>query len=342
MKNLLAVNWNDVISDIWNWVKTDGLKLVLALIVLFICFKLTNLIFKRINKSLEKRKSDKTLTKVFVSIGRKVVKLFLLIIFISYVGIDTSSIVGAITAGAVTVGLALQGALSNLAAGVLIIVLRPFRVGDYIDCSGESGTVEDIGLFQIKLITTDNKTVIIPNSNALNGVVINYSLKDTRRVDMEFSIAYENDFRKAKAIIFEEIEKTKLALNEPLPFVNIKTHNSSSIDIVVRVWVKSADYWNFYWMMLESIKLAFDKNGISIPYTQMDIHMKDDTKLPNPIDEQDAYVKEEIEHYHTRRQAMYDSIKQREAELAEEQEKKENKNIVKYLSKKAKQKKNKK
>ncbi|MBE5746458.1 MAG: mechanosensitive ion channel [Clostridiales bacterium] len=340
MKNLLAINWNGIVSTLWNWIKTDGIKLVLALIVLFMCFKLTNLIFKKINKSLEKRKTDKTLSKVFVSIGRKVVKAFLLIIFISYVGIDTSSIVGAITAGAVTVGLALQGTLSNLAAGVLIIVLRSFRVGDFIDCSGESGTVDEIGLFQTKLITTDNKTVIIPNSNALNGVVVNYSLKDTRRVDMEFSIAYENDFRKAKAIIYEEIEKTKLALNEPNPFVNIKTHNSSSIDIVVRVWVKSADYWNFYWMMMESIKLAFDKNGISIPYTQMDVHMKDDSKLPNPIDEQDDYVKEEIEHYHLRRQAMYDSKKQREEELAEEQEKKANKNIVKYLSKKAKQKKN--
>ena len=338
MKNLLAINWNSIVRAIWNWVKTDGIKLVLALIILFICFKLTNLIFKKLSKSLEKRKSDKTLSKVFVSLGRKIVKIFLVIIFISYIGIDTSSIVGAITAGAVTVGLALQGALSNLAAGVLIIVLRPFRVGDFIDCSGESGTVDDIGLFQTKLITGDNKIIIIPNSNALNGVVVNYSIKDTRRVDMEFSIAYENDFRKAKAIIFEEIEKTKLALNEPAPFVNIKTHNASSIDIVVRVWTKAADYWNFYWMMMESIKLAFDKNGISIPYTQMDVHMIDDKKLPNPIDEKDSYVKAEIEHYHERRQAMYDAKKQREEELAAEIEEKENRNIVTYLKKKAKKK----
>lgn len=339
MKNILAINWNKIVSTVWNWIKTDGIKLVLALIVLFVCFKITNFIFKKINKSLEKRKADKTLSKVFVSLGRKVVKAFLLIIFISYVGIDTSSIVGAITAGAVTVGLALQGALSNLAAGVLIIILRPFRVGDFIDCSGESGTVEDIGLFQTKLKTGDNKVIIIPNSNALNDVVVNYSVKDTRRVDMEFSIAYENDFRKAKAIIFEEIEKTKLALNDPAPFVNIKTHNASSIDIVVRVWTNSADYWNFYWMMMESIKLAFDKNGISIPYAQMDVHMIDDKKLPNPIDEKDSYVKTEIEHYHERRQAMYDAKKQREDELAEELEKKENRNIVTYLSKKAKKKK---
>ena len=336
MKNLLAVNWNSVLNAIWNWVKTDGIKLVLALIVLFVCFKLTNLIFKKLSKSLEKRKSDKTLSKVFVSLGRKVVKIFLVIIFISYIGIDTSSIVGAITAGAVTVGLALQGALSNLAAGVLIIILRPFRVGDFIDCAGESGTVDEIGLFQTKLITGDNKIIIIPNSSALNGVVVNYSIKDTRRVDMEFSIAYENDFRKAKAIIFEEIEKTKLALNEPAPFVNIKTHNASSIDIVVRVWTNAADYWNFYWMMMESIKLAFDKNGISIPYAQMDIHMKDDSKLPSPIDEKDAYVKAEIEHYHERRQAMYDAKQKREEELQAELEEKENKNIVKYLTKKAK------
>lgn len=340
MWTMLEVNidWAQVWNTVWNWCKTDGLKLVVSLVVLFIAWKIVNVIFKKLAKFLEKRKTDKTLTKVGISLGRKIIKAFLLLMFISYIGIDTSSIVAAITAGAVTVGLALQGALSNLASGVLIIILRPFRVGDFIECDGQSGTVDEIGLFQTRLITGDNKVVIIPNSCAIDDAVINYSLKNTRRVDMVFSIAYENDFRKAKRIIANEIKKTKLTLEDPAPFINITAHSASSIDITARAWVKSEDYWNYYWMMMESVKLAFDKNGISIPYSQMDIHMIDNSTLPNPNLENDPLVLEEIEAHKKRLQSIYEAKAQREKELQEEIERQEKKDIVKVLAKKRKQK----
>jgi len=340
-KSLLAeaggIDWNQVWNSVLGWLKTEGLRIFLALLILWVCFKITNFVFKRIGLRLDKKRADKTLSKVIVSIGRKVVKVFLLLMFISYIGVDTSSIVATIAASAVAVGLALQGALSNLAAGVLIICLRPFRLGDYIECAGASGTVEDIGLFQTRLVTPDNKVIIVPNSSAISSNVTNYSLKKIRRVDMVFSIAYENDFRKAKYLIEREIDKTQLTVPEKPVFVNIKEHNTSSIDIVVRAWVKSPDYWDFYWMMMESVKLAFDKNGITIPYSQMDVHIKDDAKLPNPVEEDDEFVMAEIEKYHKKRDAIYENRKNRimaEKEDEEFQEKK--KDPIKYLAKKTK------
>lgn len=258
--------------------------------------------------------------------------------FVGYIGIDTSSIVAAIAAGAVTVGLALQGALSNLASGVLIICLRPFRVGDFIECTGLKGTVEDIGLFQTRLVSPDNKVLIISNTNAINAAIINYSMKDTRRVDMTFSIAYEEDFRKAKNLIREEIAKTGLALPEPEPFVNIKEHNDSSIDIEVRTWVKSDDYWDFYWRLLEDVKMAFDKHDITIPYNQLDVHIKDKESEKLQLEDDDKYVKAEIEHYKHTLSTKEVARKRRLAAEAAEKERKENKNIVKAIIKKARKK----
>ena len=333
-----GINWAEVWETVWNWCIHDGIKLVVALIVLWIAFKITNFIFKRIYRRLEKRKADKTLSRTFVSIGRKVVKFFLLMMFVAYIGIDTSSIVAAITAGAVTVGLALQGALSNLASGVLIIVLRPFRVGDFIECAGATGTVEDIGLFQTRIVSPDNKVLIVGNSSAINSTIVNYSMKDTRRVDMVFSIAYENDFRKAKSIIREEIEKSGYALKDPAPFVNIKEHGSSSIDLVVRTWVKSPDYWDFYWSMMEDVKMAFDKNGITIPYGQIDVHMKEKADEQLKLEDDNKYVVAEIENYKQTVATKSAARTKRIATEKAEKERIENKNLFKKIAKAAKKK----
>ncbi len=331
-----TIDWAQVWDTIWQWCIHDGIKLIVALIVLWITFKITNFVFKRILRRLEKRKADKTLSRSLVSVGRKVVKFFLIMMFVGYIGIDTSSIVAAITAGAVTVGLALQGALSNLASGVLIICLRPFRVGDFIECAGMTGTVEDIGLFQTRLVSTDNKVLIIGNTSAINSAIVNYSMKDTRRVDMEFAIAYENDFRKAKSIIREEIEKSGYALADPAPFVNIKEHGDSSIKILVRTWVKSPDYWDFYWSLMEDVKMAFDKNGITIPYTQMDVHLKDKADSQLHLEDDNAYVRAEIEKYKQDVSSKSTARKKRINDEKLEKEKQENKNLFKKIAKVAK------
>ncbi len=336
-----GVDWAQVWDSVWHWCIHDGIKLILALIVLWLTFKITNFIFKRIYRRLEKKKADKTLSRTFVSVGRKVVKFFLLMMFVAYIGIDTSSIIAAVTAGAVTVGLALQGALSNLASGVLIIVLRPFRVGDFIECAGATGTVEDIGLFQTRIVSVDNKVLIVGNSSAVNSTIVNYSMKDTRRVDMVFSIAYENDFRKAKNIIREEIEKSVYALKDPAPFVNIKEHGSSSIDLVVRTWVKSPDYWDFYWSMMEDVKMAFDKNGITIPYSQIDVHMKEKADEQLKLEDDNPYVQAEIAAYKQNVASKSSARTKRIATEKAEKERQENKSLFKKIAKVAKKKENK-
>ncbi|MDE7336902.1 MAG: mechanosensitive ion channel, partial [Clostridia bacterium] len=166
---------------------------------------------------------------------------------------------------------------ANFAGGVIIIIMRPYKIGDFIECDGNSGTVEDIKLFYTYLRTGDNKIIVIPNGVAGNRTVINYSVKDTRRNDLVFSISYDCDFEKAKQLIKECIDKNEIILQDPAPFINIKEHNASSIDILARYYTKSDDYWTAHWYMLEAVKKTFDENGISIPYPQLDVHVKNDS-----------------------------------------------------------------
>lgn len=286
----------DFLNNIWAWAQTQGLKIVLGLVVLWISFKIINVVFKKLDKNLTKKDVDQTIKNYTISITRKAIKLILIVCYVGFIGIETSSIAAVIASAAITVGLALQGSLSNLAGGVIILVMRPFKLGDFIENNGISGTVDRIEMFYTYLQTPDNKIIIIPNSKASDSTTINYSMRKTRRLDLSFSIAYENDFRKAKRLIAKEIDKIGTALNEPAePFINVAKHNDSSIDILVRIWVNSADYWDTNWKMMEAVKLAFDRNGINIPYQQIDVHLKDDkADTRKAIDEDDEVVKEEI------------------------------------------------
>lgn len=271
------INFDEFLSGLWdsifNWMKTTGLKLVIGLVLLFIIFKLINFICSRIRKSLNKHHVDKTIEVVVLNLVRKGLKIIVFLMFVGFIGIETTSIAALITSAGVGIGLALQGSLSNLAGGLILLLMRPFKIGDYVESNGQGGTVEDIKLFYTYLITPDNKVVMIPNGNVANGTIINYSQKDTRRVDLTFSIAYENDFGKAKELILECIKNTGLQLENPEPFINVVSHGASSIDIVTRVWCKSVDYWTVYFKLLEDVKVSFDKNGISIPYPQVDVHI---------------------------------------------------------------------
>ena len=317
-----SFDWGALLNTIVNWLLTSGLKIVLGLIVLIIGFKITNAIFNGINKRLSKKDVDKTIRSVLVSVLRKCVKVLLVVVYIGYLGFDTSSIAAVIASSAVAVGLALQGALSNLAGGVIIVVLRPFKIGDFIQTNGQSGTVKKIELFNTHLTTPDGKSVIIPNGKVAGDVIVNISDSKNRRLDLTFSIAYENDFRKAKQIIRNEIEKSGLALEEPAPYVNISAHSGSSVDIAVRVWVRSEDYADMNAYLLEGVKIAFDKNNISIPYQQVDIHMK--KEIENLIyQEDDSLVKKEVEIYQAKKEKTKTKLAERaEAEKHEHEEKK--------------------
>ena len=266
--------FNAVLTAVINWATTAGLRLLIGLIVLFISFRIINLIARRIERAGERGKLDKTLARVFSYVFRIALKLTVAVCIVGYVGIDTSGLAALVTSLGVCIGLAVNGALSNLAGGVLIIMTRPFRVDDFIEAQGYSGTVEDIHITYTVLRTPDNKTVYLPNGGLSAATVVNYSRKDTRRVDITFSISYSADFEAAKALVAEICAAHELVLSDPAPMVRVSAHGASSIDLVTRVWVKSADYWTVNFDLLERVKAAFDERGIEIPFPQMDVHVK--------------------------------------------------------------------
>ena len=274
------MNWteffNKLLSDIVNWVTTAGIRLVIALVIMFISFKVINKISKKISRSGEKGKLDKTLARTFAYILKIASKVIIAVCLIGYVGIDTSGLAALLVSFGACVGLALNGTLSNLAGGILIILTRPFKVDDFIEAQGYSGTVEDIHITNTQLRTPDNKVIYIPNGVLSSGTILNYSIKDTRRVDFTFSIGYANDFEKAKSIVMDICTSHELTLDDPAPMVRISEHGPSSINLVTRVWVKSEDYWTVNFDILEAVKAAFDKEGIEIPFNQLDVHVKQD------------------------------------------------------------------
>lgn len=271
VRDFSDVSWSDVWAKIVNWCLNQGLRLVIGVLLLFIAFKLTNVVTKRIGKRLKDKNADKTASMVFLRVIKIGVKLVFFGLFLGFVGIDTASIGALITSIGLAIGLALQGSLSNFAGGVIILIMRPFKIDDYIEAQSVSGTVEDIHLFYTYLRTVDNKVVMIPNGNLSNGNIINYTMKDKRRVDLNIPISYEADFYKAQQIILETLQAHELTELKPEPIVRISKYEESSINIAVKVWCKTSDYWTVYFDLLETFKLKFDEAGIQIPYNKLDV-----------------------------------------------------------------------
>ena len=275
-----APTWSErlsgVLDTVIGWATNTGIKIIIALIIMLITFKIINVIGRKIEKAGTTGKLDKTLSKVFAYIFKLGLKIVIGICLVGYVGIDTSGLAALVTSLGVCVGLAVNGALSNLAGGVLIIITRPFKVDDMIEAQGYTGVVQDIRLTNTRIFTGDNKVVYIPNGALANGNIVNYTENELRRVDFTFSISYTNDFEKAKAIINEIFAAHELTIKEKGTTVRVSAHNASSIDIAARAWAKSSDYWAVYFDVLEAVKSEFDKNGIEIPYNQLDVHVKND------------------------------------------------------------------
>lgn len=263
-----------ILDTLVAWALSTGVKLLVSAIVLLVSFKLINWLGKKILADGEKKNADKTVLKTFVYVGKIAAKCLVGVCLVGYLGIDTSGITALIASLGVCVGLAVNGALSNLAGGVLILLTRPFKVDDFIEAQGISGTVADIHITYTNVVTVDNKVVHIPNGALSSGTIINYSEKDTRRVDFEFSISYATDFEKAKKVVMTILEAHELVLADPEPFVRIGAHGASALQIKARAWAKNEDYWTVYFDVIESVKLAFDKTGIEIPYNQLDVHVK--------------------------------------------------------------------
>ena len=271
--------WASLLETLLSWCLGTGLKIIISLLILIISFRVINVISRRIEKRAKNdNKHDKTITKVLTYIGKVGAKAIIVICIVGYLGIDTSGLTALVTSLGVCAGLAVNGALSNLAGGVLILFTRPFKIDDYIEVEGceIAGTVEDIQIVCTKLRTPDNKTIYVPNGTLSNSNIINYSEKDTRRVSFTFTISYDNDFERAKAIVMDVCTSHELVLADPEPFVRLAEHGQSSLNITARVWVKSSDYWTVHFDILEAVKKSFDENGITIPYNQLDVHIKND------------------------------------------------------------------
>lgn len=266
----------NVLNSIIGWATTAGIRLLIAIVILIVSFKIINVVAKKIAKQGDKGKLDKTLAKTLAYLFKLAMKICIAICLVGYVGIDTSGLAALVVSFGACIGLALNGAVANLAGGVVILVTRPFRVDDFIEAQGVSGTVEDIHITCTRIRTGDNKVVYLPNGALSAGTIINYSEKDTRRVDFTFSIGYANDFEKAKAIVLDVCNAHELVLKDPAPMVRVSEHGASSINLVTRVWVNSGDYWTVNFDLLEAVKKAFDEQGIEIPYNQLDVHVKKD------------------------------------------------------------------
>ncbi len=273
-----SFDWQNLFNDIWHWICTQGLKLVLGLIILFILFKLINLLAKTVRRRMETKKSEPTVTMVTYNVIRVGLKLLVFVLFISYIGIDTAGIGAIISSIGIGLSLAVQGSLSNFAGGLVILVMKPFRIGDYISAQGCEGTVEDIHLFYTYVASPDNRVQMIPNGVLANGVIVNVSMKDTRRVDMIFGISYNSSVEKASEVIKKVIFKQNNIFRTPEPLIAVGELAASSINLKVRVWVKKQDYWDVFFKLNDQILKELVENGIQIPFPQLDVHFDQEKK----------------------------------------------------------------
>jgi len=252
-----------------------GLKIIAAILIFVIGKWLANKLAAATKKMMKKAKVDATLVEFLESIVYFVLLIVVILASLNTLGINTTSFLAVFGAASLAVGLALKDSLSNIGAAVIIIIFRPFKVGDVIDAGGAMGTVEDINLFSTIIVPVDKSTIIVPNSAIIGGNIINYSNREVRRVDHVFGIGYNDDLKLAKETLMQIIKDDARVLEDPAPLVAVGELGDNSVNFTFRAWTKSDDYWDVYFDMLEKVKLTFDEKGISIPYPQMDIHMNE-------------------------------------------------------------------
>lgn len=251
-----------------------GTKLLIALTILIIGFWITRRIVKLASRAMEARNTDETLRPFLRSALNFTLKALILIIAISTMGVEMTSIIAVLGSVGLAVGLALQGSLANFAGGILVLTLKPFKKGDFITAQGVSGTVQEINVISTTLLTLDHKTVFVPNGPLASGTITNLTRGDSRRVDLTFGIGYSDDIDKAQDIMYKLALNYEHTLKDPEPpFVRVVNLGDSSVDFTVRIWTKNEHYWDVYFYMIENVKKAFDAQGVSIPFPQQDVHM---------------------------------------------------------------------
>lgn len=266
------------LNNFLDWCITKGIAIVLALLFIFISFKIVNFITKRIRKRMIKKNADKTATNVVYYLLNKGLKILIFAIAISTLGVDGASIAAVFAAAGLGIGLAVQGALSNFAGGVLVLIMRPFKLDDYIAAQGLEGTVEDIHLFYTYLRTPDNKVIMIPNGSLTNGNIVNYSTKKERRVDLTFNIDYTENYKDVEKIILDICNAHEHVLKDPAPFVRLGECAANSLDIICRAWVKNEDFWDVRFDLIDQIYAELKAKGIKIPYNQFEISYRNNNE----------------------------------------------------------------
>ncbi len=253
---------------------TAGFSLVIAVVIWFVGFRLAKVLSRSTKNILEKRNSDEGLKTFLVSLVSVVIKLLTVITVFTQLGVEMTSFIAILGAAGFAVGLAFSGTLGNLAGGVMILVFKPFKVGEFIEAQGETGTVKEIQIFHTILLTPDNKTIILPNGSLANGNLTNYTRQPTRRVNFTFGFGYGEDFQLAKNTIMEVIKSHPKVLADPEPFIALAELGDSSVDLTVRVWVNKEDYWDVFFYINEKVYEKFNETeGLSIPFPQMDVHV---------------------------------------------------------------------
>ncbi|QEW06954.1 small-conductance mechanosensitive channel MscS [Nitrincola iocasae] len=278
-ENLLR-NTAQLGNDVTGWITNNqeliisyAVNLTAALLIILIGSMVIKFATNSLNRVLKKRKVDPTIANFVTSLIKYGLLAFVIIAALGRVGVQTASFVAIVGAAGLAVGLALQGSLSNFAAGVLLIGFRPFKAGDYIEAAGTGGTVESVQIFTTIMKTPDNRVIVVPNSNILSGNIVNYSQEPQRRIDLVIGISYTADLLKTKQVLQKIVDADERILKDPACNISVNELGASSVDLIVRPWVNSADYWAVRWDLLEKIKNELDNHGIGIPYPQMDIHL---------------------------------------------------------------------
>ncbi|CAM4121913.1 mechanosensitive ion channel family protein [Pseudoalteromonas byunsanensis] len=269
----VAINWLNENSDM---LLHFSIQAVIALIILFVGLRVAKMCDSLTIKAFEKRKIDKAVAGFVANIVFAAVFAATVLMALSQVGVETTSFIAILGAAGLAIGLALQGSLSNFASGVLIIILRPFKAGDYIEAGGKAGSVQKIEIFSTELKTPDNKVIIMPNSAIMSGAIVNFSREKTRRIDLVIGVGYDADLKQAKQVLKSVLDKEERILQDPAYTVAVLELADSSVNFVVRPWVKTPDYWPTYFELVENIKIALDEANISIPFPQMDVHLHKD------------------------------------------------------------------
>lgn len=268
-----GVSFEQLVNKLVDFATTSGFKLLAVIILVIIGLKAIKWLKKWIRTSPKLDKIDSSLRSFAVSFVSVVLYALLFVTVLMILGVPATSFVAVLTTCAAAIGLALQGSLSNFAGGIMILLFKPFKVGDYIDAAGESGVVSEISVVYTELLTLDNKRITIPNGTLTNSVIENYSSEDLRRVDLTFNTSYDCDMETVKSVIRKVIDSNPMALKNPEPFVRLSAHSDSALTYTVRIWCKNADYWDVNFDTIENVKKAFDENGIKIPYNQIDVHV---------------------------------------------------------------------